>query len=157
MGLKYLAELTSSQCYVGTKDSGVELEPLGIYHLCFAQGWIYAFFHATVETARNVEVSSGTMLSSGTLFGKNHYRNIKNAINLGMLWYKPKINKYICKWNPSNNHNQTFSAVQTRSLVRMNFGSFLFTKLFKFSNILGVLGVNRSFEVSIPVRLRSGL
>jgi hypothetical protein len=42
-----------------------------------------------------------------------------------------------------------FSVVvdQTCTTVRRDFGPFLFTKLFQFSNILGVSGVNRSLEV----------
>ena len=45
-----------------------------------------------------------------------------------------------------NNLNQKFSVVadQTCTTVRRNFGPFLLTKLFQFSNILGMSGVNRS-------------
>ena len=43
-----------------------------------------------------------------------------------------------------------FSVVadQTCTTVRRNFGPFLFTKLFQFSNILGMSGVNRFLEVT---------
>ena len=53
----------------------------------------------------------------------------------------------------SNNLNQTFPVVayQPCTMVR-NFGPFLFTKLFQFSNILGMSGLNRSLEV-IPQHL----
>ena len=49
----------------------------------------------------------------------------------------------------SNNLNQTFSVVadQTCTMVRRNFEPFLFTKLFQFSNILGMSGVNCSLDV----------
>jgi hypothetical protein len=42
-----------------------------------------------------------------------------------------------------------FSVVadQTCTMVRRNFGPFLFAKLFQFSNILGMSGVNRFLEV----------
>ena len=48
-----------------------------------------------------------------------------------------------------NNLNQTFSVVadHTCPTVRRNFGPFLFTKLFQFSNIIGFSGVNCSLEV----------
>ena len=54
----------------------------------------------------------------------------------------------------SNNHSQIFSvfADQTCTTFRRNFGSFLFTKLFQFRNILGMSGVNCSLEV-IPQHL----
>lgn len=48
-----------------------------------------------------------------------------------------------------NNLKQTFPLVadQTWTEVRRNFGPFLFTKLLKFSNILGISSVNHSLEV----------
>ena len=49
----------------------------------------------------------------------------------------------------SNNLSQMFSVVadQTCTMVRRNFGPFLFTKLLQFSNILGMSGVNSSLEI----------
>lgn len=53
-----------------------------------------------------------------------------------------------CPSFSSNNLNQTFPVVAERTctMVKRNFGPFLCTKLFQFSNIHGMSGVNRSFE-----------
>ena len=60
----------------------------------------------------------------------------------------------------SNNLNQTFSVVadQTGAMVRRNFGPFIFTKLFQFSNILRMSGANhsRGHATAFYIRLRSG-
>jgi hypothetical protein len=57
----------------------------------------------------------------------------------------------------NNNLNQTFSVVvdQTCTTVRVNFGPLLYKKLFQFSSILGMSGVNSSLGV-MPQHLKSG-